>query len=257
MNRQLCALSVWFAVLAASLVAQAPTPERPVFDVVSVKPNRSADTAMRIDLAPGGRFVGYNLPLIQFIRAAYTLQLYQIERAPAWAHAERFDVTALAGAAGTGPVVWTPGTYAPLQLMMQAVLAERFRMVGHMEERTGQGYALVQRGNATEKLRRSGAACGNGCGLRNGPGSVEARQVPLRQFAELLSQTTGRVVVDETGLDGSFDFDLTWAPDTAQVVSDAPSLFTALQEQLNLRLEPRRVAIPTLVIDSIQRPDPD
>ena len=78
----------------------------------------------------------------------------------------------------------------------------------------------------------------------------------MLQFAELLSQVTGRFVTDSTGLTGAFDFDLQWAPES-QAASDLPSVFTAVQEQLGLRLTPRRVGTPVLVIDAIERPDPD
>lgn len=255
------------SLLVAAVLVQAVVPvstqsaatNQPTFDVVSVKPNRSSNTAMRIDLAPGGRFTASNLPLIQFIRAAYTLQLHQIEQAPSWAVSERFDVIAITSADISGPVVWTPGRHAPMQLMMQSVLADRFKMVAHMEERNAQGYALVVRaaGSTAGKLIPAATPCAADCGLQNGPGIVNAHNVALAQFAELLSQVTGRLVVDATELAGNFDFAARWAPESAQGLGDAPSLFTALQEQLGLRLEPRRVRLPVLVVDSIQRPDRD
>ena len=245
--------------LATSAHAQAPAVQRLAFDVVSVKPNSSADTDMRLDTTPGGRFAAYNLPLIQFIRAAYTLQLHQIEGAPSWTTAARFDVNALTDTDISGPTQWNPGKYAPIQLMMQSLLADRFRMVAHMEERDAPGYSLVLRsaGSTAGKLIPTVTPCAPDCRLRTAPGMVDARNVPLPQFAELLSQVTGRLVVDATGLTGHFDFSARWTPDSAQGVGDAPSLFTALQEQLGLRLESRRVRLPTLVIDSIQHPDPD
>ena len=216
------------------LAAQQPAP---AFDVVSVKPNTSGETALRLDVQPGGRFMAVNMPLKQFIRAAYTLQLYQIENAPSWVESERFDIIALTGRDLTAPIVWTPGQYAPMQLMMQSVLADRFKMVAHIEEREAQGYALVLRSpTSTGTLLRATVPCTSNCGMKIASGTVNARDVPLPQFAELLSQLTGRRVTDSTGLTGNFDFDAQWAPESQQAVSDAPSLFTALQEQLGLRL---------------------
>lgn len=238
-----------------ALTAQQPAPK---FDVVSVKPNKSGETALRLDVQPGGRFMAVNMPLKQFIRAAYTLQLYQIADAPSWVDSERFDIVALTGRDLMAPIVWTPGQYAPMQLMMQAVLTDRFKMVAHIEEREAQGYALVLRSPAsTGKLLPAKVPCVPDCGMKIASGTVSAHDVPLPQFAELLSQLTGRRVIDSTGLTGNFDFDAQWAPESQQGVSDAPSLFTALQEQLGLRLDSRRVPTPMLVIDAIERPTPD
>ena len=242
-------------ISAPILRAQQPAPK---FDVVSVKPNKSGETALRLDVQPGGRFMAVNMPLKQFVRAAYTLQLYQIVDAPSWVDSERFDIVARTERNLMTPIVWTPGQYAPMQLMMQAVLADRFKMVAHIEERETQGYVLVLRspGNSG-KLLPAKVPCSPNCGMKIGSGTVSVRGVPLPQFAELLSHLTIRRVIDSTGLTGNFDFDAQWAPESQQAVSDAPSLFTALQEQLGLRLDSRRVPTPMLVIDAIGRPTPD
>ena len=252
---RLVVVAVWACGFTAVLTAQQSALK---FDVVSVKPNKSGETALRLDVQPGGRFMAVNMPLKQFIRAAYTLQLYQIADAPSWVDSERFDVVALTDRDLTAPIVWTPGQYAPMQSMMQAVLADRFKMVAHIEEREALGYALVLRSPAgTGRLVPAKVACTPSCGMKIASGTVSARDVPLPQFAELLSQLTGRRVIDSTGLTGNFDFDAQWAPESQQTVSDAPSLFTALQEQLGLRLDPRRVPTPILVIDAIERPNAD
>jgi uncharacterized protein (TIGR03435 family) len=144
--------------------------------------------------------------------------------------------------------------------MMQAILADRFGMLAHTELREAQTYALLQHGLASAgNLKPANAPCPPECGMQISQGSVTARNIPLPQFAELLSQLTGRVVTDETGLTGRFDFEARWTPDSQQAPgdSDAPSLFTALQEQLGLRLEARRAPVPMLVIDSVNRPTAD
>src|SRR5215218_6933140 len=126
-------------VLTTTVVAsQSNSDQRPTFDVVSVKPNKSGDTAMQMDFQPGGRLVVSNIPLKQFIRAAYTLQLYQVADAPSWVDSERFDITAISERDLAGPTVWNPGQFAPLQLMMQALLADRFGMRAHTEPREAQ-----------------------------------------------------------------------------------------------------------------------
>ncbi len=248
-------------MLCLPVLAQSSRDAAPQFEVASVKPNKSGETGLGLDVQPGGRFVATNIPLRQLIRAAYTLQLYQIAGAPSWVESERFDITALAGRDITVTVPWTPGgKFALVQLLLQSLLADRFKMVAHTEMRESAVYALVlnqPERDPREKLRVANADCMSDCGMHIAPGSLRARRVPLRQVAEFLSQVTGRLVTDATALDGNFDLDFTWNPDLQSSTADLPSIFTALQEQLGLRLESRREPIPTLVIDSIQRPTPD
>lgn len=250
-----------FVVLStAALLAQSPRSDAPAFEVASVKANTSGDASLRLDIQPGGRFIAANIALKQFIRAAYTLQLHQIADAPSWVDSERFDITAISDRDLTVSSPWTPGgRYAVVQLMMQSLLTDRFKMVSHLEERQAQGYDLVlHRPGDRTKLTPAKGACDTGCGMRPGPGVLAARSVPMPTLAEFLSQVTGRLVTDGTGLAGTFDLDLRWTPEAQlRPDSDAPSIFTALQEQLGLRLDPRRAPLTVLVIDSIDRPTPD
>lgn len=242
----------------AGLAAQDLERGRMRFDIVSVKPNKSDDTNLRLDIQPGGRMVAANMPLLQFIRAAYTLQLSQIVGAPSWVERERFDIVALTTQDLSAPTLWKPGLFAPVQLMMQDILFDRFKLKAHTEARESDGYALILRepGSHVGKLRVHVESCTpTTCGMQIGPGSVRASGVPLPQLAELLSQLTDRLVLDTSGLDGAFDFGLEWTPEGTP--GDGPSLFTALQEQLGVRLESRMVPRSRLVIDSIARPDPD
>lgn len=246
-----------FAISISVMRAQSGTEERLKFDVVSVKPNKSGEAALRFDVQPG-RLVAVNMPLKQFIRAAYTLQLYQIINAPGWLDSERFDISAVTDSNLATPTVWTPGKFAPLQLMMQSVLADRYKMTAHMERRDAPTYSLVLGSRDTSKLVPGQGTCPPNCGMKIAPGSLSARNVPLAQFAELLSQQTGRLVTDSTGLSGGFDFEIHWTPDSVQQsTADAPSLFTALQEQLGLKLESARGPVDMLVIDHIEPPTPD
>jgi uncharacterized protein (TIGR03435 family) len=245
-----------FAISISVMRAQSGTEARLKFDVVSVKPNKSGEAALRFDVQPG-RLVAVNMPLKQFIRAAYTLQLYQIAAVPAWVDSERFDISAVTQSNLAGPTVWTPGKFAPVQLMMQSVLADRFKMSAHMERRDALIYALVLRSRDTSKLVPGVGACPPDCGMKIAAGSLIAHNVPLAQFAEFLSQQTGRLVTDSTGLSGGFDFEVHWTPDSVQQSSaDAPSLFTALQEQVGLKLEPSRGPVDMLVIEHIEPPTP-
>ena len=245
------------AMTVSVVRAQSGAEARLTFDVVSVKPNKSGEAALRFDIHPG-RLVAVNMALKQFIRAAYTLQLYQIADAPGWVDSARFDITAVTSRNLATPTVWTPGKFAPLQLMMQSVLADRFKMIAHMERRDGAMYSLVLRSPDSSKLIPGVGACPPDCGMKIAAGSLSAHNIPLAQFAELLSQQTGRLVTDSTGLAGGFDFEIHWTPDSVQQSTrDAPSLFTALQEQLGLKLEAARGPVDVLVIDHIEPPSPD
>jgi uncharacterized protein (TIGR03435 family) len=231
------------------MLAQQPAP---AFEVASVKPNRSRDQSMRLEAA-GRRFVAVNIPLKQLIRAAYTLQLDQIVNAPPWSESERLDISALADRDISG-AVWTPGQFSPMQSMIQSLLAERFQMAAHTEKRQSQSYALVVDGK--NKLTPSTESCAQNC-YQKTAGALSWKSVPLAQFAELLSQLTGRVVTDATDLTGKFDLQLQWSDDLQQTSADMPSIFTAVREQLGLRLDAKRALIDMLVIDHIERPTPD
>jgi uncharacterized protein (TIGR03435 family) len=213
-----------------------------------------------------------NSTLYDLIRNAHQLQRYEIvagERAPSWLESERWDIAA------KGPEQATQRELLPL---LQNLLVDRFKLVTRREVRDLPAYALV----FARSDRRLGpqiepstldcaslaqaardAAPGNAprCGRNSGPGLVETFGVPLTDFTRTLSAVAGRFVVDATGLTGPFDLRLRWTPDqeTANVgaLSDGTSLFTAIQEQLGLRLEPRQMPVNAFVIESAQRPTED
>ena len=262
MNSHVRTVTVAFFVLASAAGARAQSgdAQRPRFDVASVKPNKSGEGVIRFAIQPGGRVTATDIPLKQLIRAAYTLQLYQIVDAPSWTESECFDITAATDRELRDGTTWSPGgQYALVQLMMQSLLADRFNFRAHFEQRQGQVYALVrdETQRPTSNLTPTKVPCGTACGMKIGSGTLTARGAPLPQLAELLSQITGRVVTDATGLVGDFDIDLRWTPESQPAANDAPSIFTALPEQLGLRLEARRGPIRMLVIDSVDRPTSD
>jgi uncharacterized protein (TIGR03435 family) len=263
------------------------------FEVASVKPNKSGDGRVMLGIQPGGRFTATNVPLRGLIRQAYALQDFQIVGAPDWINNERFDIVAKAeGEVARG----LPGTVGPMQVMIQNLLAERFKLVAHQENREMPIYALVMArsdGRLGSQLKPSTidcAAMARGrqgqqppgpppmpapgqrmqCGLRIGPGTMSMGGFPVGEFARTLSQFVQRVVVDRTGLTGAYDLDLTWTPDQRPqgppppgapplppIDPDGPSIFTAVQEQLGLKLDAQRGPVEVLVIDSVDRPTPD
>jgi uncharacterized protein (TIGR03435 family) len=179
---------------------------------------------------------------------------------PGWLDTDRFDVVAKANA---------PFTTDEGRLMLRALLAERFGVLTHNESREMAVFVmrLVRRdGGLASGLRASVEDCTTlaaaqarlPCGLdvQLAAGVVTGRGVSIPQLARNLMNAVGRVVVDETGLSGAYDLELRFAPEQAPDPS-AASLFTAMQEQLGLKLEPGRAPISVLVIDRATRPAAD
>ena len=295
------ALAIGFGLVATSSRLDAQNPPAssasPVFEVASVKPNKSGEGFIRFGLQPGGRFTAQNVPARELIRFAYNVQPFQIEGGPGWLNSDRFDVTAKAE--GDLPPTG-PGQSGPVQLMMQNLLADRFKLKVRRETKEMPVYELVlarSDGRLGKQIEPSTVDCvamrgrgagpgGRGpggpppsppqpgerpqCGMFMGIGSVGAGDVTIEQLAQLLSQGVRRMVVDKTGLTGRYSFNIEFTPDQMPppgaappgvqlpaVNPDKPSMFTALQEQLGLKLESARGQVETLVIDSIEQPTPD
>lgn len=183
---------------------------------------------------------------------------------PSWIRSERFEIQAKIpqGAQGYALDQFMRGDAPGLEKMLRALLADRFKLVVHRETKQVAGYALVA-GNGGTKLSQASADDRGPFGVRRvvGPdGKVSSRltasKAEIRDLAFLLLLATQRPLVDRTGLTGRFDFDLNFAPfdSDGTVDSDSPSLFTALQKTLGLRLETAKVPLDGLVIDSAQRP---
>ena len=203
------------------------------FEVASIRRNVSGDGRMMLQpLQPGGRFHAINLPLRQIILRAYRLQDFQLEGLPGWAASERYDITAKAA----GDV-----TPEQLSVLLQNLLKERFQLVTHTVKKETNGLALVlarQDGRLGPKLTRSTAECaespqgrgpGHGpqgpppgdaefgtrpvCGMRMSPFSLFAGGMPMAALANALSQASGKLVTDKTGLAGTFDAELIYTPE--------------------------------------------
>ena len=269
--------------------AQAPA-DKPKFDVASVRQNTADDGKVMIGIQPGGRFTAVNVPLWDLIRQAYAVQRTQIVGAPDWTETARYDITARAE--GDIPRAGPGAPPGPLNFMLQDLLADRFELRAHRETRELPIYALTLARSDRKLgagLRASTVDCaamrgrgGRGfapgppppgerpaCGMRMAPNEVVAGGATLAQLTQVLSQFTQRIVIDRTGLEGNFDIDLTFTPDRLpqgppppgvqlpSIDPNGPSLFTAVQEQLGLKLESERAPVEVLVIDHVERPTPD
>ncbi len=262
-----------FLFVGLSLLAPAAGAQAPAFEVASVKPNKSGDIQSLVYPQPGGRFTATNVTLRALIIGAYQLQNSQLSGGPDWLDKDRFDIAAKAD-----------GDPSPDQFfaMLQTLLSDRFKVALHHEARVVPVYALLlarsdrRRG---PRLRPSEAKCGAAalnyfpvvpdpsapppCGdFRMGPRGLVARGMTMPRLASLLAPRVGRVVVDATALTDAFDIELEWAPDQLQDAINpqtnvGPSLFTALQEQLGLKLESTRGPVDVLVVDRAERPTED
>jgi uncharacterized protein (TIGR03435 family) len=231
--------------------------QRPRFDVVSVKSGKPGTTPSRT-ITPG-RYSCIGCPLQGPIQFAFRLPQYLLSNAPMWLNSEPFDIAA------TMPANTSDAT---LRLMIQDLLQTRFHLTAHREKKEIPVYALVQARNGpkfqTEKREKRE---GDGRMGGGGAGRLAGIKVSAADFAELLSYHLGRPVLDQTGIDGLFDFKLIWTPDETQrsgvelsttelhapTDPNGPSIFGALQEQLGLRLIPQRGSVDIFVIDGIDR----
>jgi uncharacterized protein (TIGR03435 family) len=255
--RQLAFVSLFGAAFgAAALLAQV---QPPTFEVASVKPSiggvrggcHGIDSRVDPDegLIPLGRCVITDGRLSHLIAQAYQLNAMSlIKSLPDWVVLgdERFDIQAEA----EHPEKTTENE---LLAMLRALLADRFQLKFHWENKDLPGFALVIAKNGPKlkatKSETSGMGLGPAGKPRPGdPVSITTRKYSMPMLAQLLTQVGPRPVKDETGLRGDYDFKLSWDE------TNGPSLFTALQEQLGLHLEPRKVPVSFFVIESAQRP---
>jgi uncharacterized protein (TIGR03435 family) len=239
-----------------------PTPaaSRPQFEVASVKRNNSGSQAARL-AGSVGRYSATNTPLRELIQVAYHVQDFQIIGAPAWIESERYDIEGKAEADLSSDQRAGP--------FLQALIEERFKAVTHGETRDLPVYflAIAKSGSklkASQCLRREpnkpvpsdqprSAFCGYiAFGPR--PGNLEA-STQMQKLADALSAILKRKVFDRTGLAGDFDIKLKWTSDSSAPGNPppdgGPSIFTAVEEQLGLKLESGKAPIDVLVIDHI------
>ena len=235
---------VWVLAIAGSLAAQT------LSYVASVKANNAVDARGLSEYAPGGRFTATAITVASLIRMAYRIQGYQLVGAPNWFATKRYDISAKADESP-----------APTQqTLLRALLKDQFKLVVHEETREMPVFALVlarSDGRLGSKLVKSDSDCA-ACGARSNSGSFSGKAVPISQLAASLGFFAGRFVIDKTGLGGGYDMELTWTPDEAAGGGpDGPSLFTAIQEQLGLKLVPERGPVTVLVVDRAAEPVPE
>jgi uncharacterized protein (TIGR03435 family) len=252
---------VWAAIgnapaSRAQPLSAASQPASPLaFEVASVKPSKPGARGGGIRPLPGGQsYVATNVPVRLIIRLMYYLSESQLTGGPAWLNTELYDVEARAE---------HPSNVDQLHQMFQTLLTERFKLRFHRETRELPAFVLsVDKGS---KLKLNSTPEPFEIPIKgSGRGGVVGQRVPMTYFAWFLSQQVGRPVVDRTGLDQHYDFTLQWTPEPPPSASaeareplpsaDGPTIFTALREQLGLKLQSEKAPVEVFVIDSAERP---
>ncbi|HWF09546.1 MAG TPA: TIGR03435 family protein [Bryobacteraceae bacterium] len=269
-------VSMAFSAVASPGLHAAPSKAEPHFEVASVKINQKAEGPSQISGPTPGRFVATNTPLRFIILYAYGLLDHQLAAAPEWTWSTSIDITA------TYPAGSAPDD-REVRAMVRNLLNERFGFKAHSETREMPAYALTlarKDGRLGPRMNRSEVDCAkwtaekrptanaggrssvSPTGKRPACGMLASRRFltggtrTAQQLAVTLQSMLGRPVVDQTGLAGAWDVDLQWTSDNNSETSqgDAPSIFTAVQEQLGLKLVPAKTSVDVLVVDNVERP---
>ena len=230
----------------------------PSFEAADVKINKSGEVRMAVDFQPGGRFSARNVPLKILIALAYKVRPDAVTAGPGWLESDRYDVVAKASQTTSAE---------DIRRMLQTLLGERFNLAVHTDQKVMSAFALTL-GKAGLRLQPSDTGlltdqrCSPGEGVP-GQKHVMCRHMTMAVLSATLQEIASRdidvPVVDQTGLQGAYDFKLDWTPairtnDT--VPSDAaagPTLFDAVESQLGLKLERRKLPLPVIVIDRVER----
>jgi uncharacterized protein (TIGR03435 family) len=260
------------------LIGQTSLPTPLKFDVVSVKPDKSDQQVNINDTGEGDGLSMRNMPVNWIILYAFDIQDPNLlVGSPQWIKSERYDIQAKVAEGDLS--AFHRLTKEQRRFMLQDILCDRFKMTFHREPKETSIYALVVAKNGSKlkkvepgKQRTSGIEKPDGTILQGEilhsrmPGQIEGQEVPMETFAKSLSGLVGRQVVDKTNLMGVYDFKLEWQPDrdldpdvARREPAAAPdkaglSLFSALQEQLGLKLNSEKVMMPSLVIDHLEEP---
>ncbi len=249
-SSKLLSLAAALVFAASHLPAQSAPPavKLPGYDVVSIKPNRSGSGHVGVHTRDS-TYQAENVSLKNLLLNAYNLKEAQLVDLPPWGESERFDINAKV----LDPDMTVLNDLSEQQRgsMLQAMLADRFGLKSHMGTAILPVYELV----LLKGGPRFKPAQNTGRTVKVHNTELTATGVPLATLVDELSSELGRVVVDKTGLTGNFDITLKWSKDDAAATDTSPpTLLTALQEQLGLKLVPSKAPIPTFVIDHVEMP---
>jgi uncharacterized protein (TIGR03435 family) len=272
--KQTCPVALFLLILpiaaaaqtqSAIAVASAELSPAPSFETATIKPDTSGSGGSSSGYGRDDRFTATNSTIQSLLQWAFQISGRRIVGGPKWLDSARFDINAKMDQSEfkhVDSVSWNEKVLL-IGGLVQRLLVDRFQMKTHWEEREQPVYALVI-AKGGSKLKPVADAQHGSMKSRN-YGKIQATDVTPAEVAELLTEGTGnelgRIVVDRTGIQGAFDLDLRWTPESGTSPADpsspatsGPSLFSAIQEQLGLRLEPAKAPVRVLVIDHLELP---
>jgi uncharacterized protein (TIGR03435 family) len=271
-------LPIVAALLACAAFAQTPPPPTPpaaaslTFEVATVKPNTSGSGGSHTGWngkpgVLGDTYTAVNVTLKNLMQyQAFAIPEPRILGGPKWLDSARFDIEAKMDSATVAQFKALPRDQftQQRQLMFQQLLADRFQLKTHWETRELPVYALVVANPKTGPTLEKAKDPVHGLGTSAGTGQLQANGATLADIAEVMTQEAsdelGRVVIDKTGIEGRYDIRLKWTPDIGADVpapagsAPGPSIFTAIQEQLGLKLESSKGPVRVLVVDRAEMP---
>ena len=248
-------------------IPEPPPPPKPMagegtpsFEVATIKPSNPDTPGQSILVGRGGGnlFTTTNTSLQDLIVFAYGIHVRQLTNAPAWVETEKYDLTGKPDRPGM------PND-RQVKAMVQKLLSERFQLSFHREKKELSAYTITVGKNGPKLAKNETGGLLPGFGGR-GPGSIGVRNASMEEFAGFLqARILDRPVVDQTNLSGKFDFTLAWRPDSLAApgpnapplpadIESRPDLFTAIQEQLGLKIEASKAPVEVLVIDRVEKP---
>lgn len=260
-------LSIGFGEEPIQLRAQSmPLPQ---FEAASIKPSVPGNSGgSTFEFLPGGGLRIINGTLRAILETAYEVREFQTLEGPNWVGSERYDI--LANSADAPQSGTAPEDIKTTRLRLQALLAQRFKPKVHRETRELPEYALeaAKGGPKLANAEASSVSSNTPTGIQRSCGQMIGTKTTMANLSLMLSRQLDRTVLDRTGLIGKYNFRFEWTPEAgpcstsangatterATVPSDAPSIFTALQETLGLRLESIKGPVDSLVIDYAERP---
>ena len=220
------------------------------FAVATIKPSEATSAGTQIQ---GNRFVTFGTTFVDVFKYAFSVHPDQVVGGPEWLRTERFDIVA-------DPETDKRPSSDEMKAMVRQLLVERFHVVMHQEQKVLSVYA-VQKAVDAPKLTKS---AGNDRGIPvvgyDPRGELQVGNATMANFAGFLQRfVLDRPAVDQTGIEGKFDLVLRWTPDDVRG-SDAgaePGLFTAIKEQLGLKLQATKASVGVFVVDRVERPEVD
>lgn len=235
--------AILMLTIATSMSAQTPTATPPAFEVASIRAVTPNHDTLSFPSFPAVQFTAENMSLKILIAIAYGISDDRIAGEPGWLDSAYFTINAKPE--GDAPL--TEKQYQPL---LQQLLQQRFKLVAHHETRELPGYVLVV-AKGGPKLTPAKEKDIDAVAYIL-PDGVRSASITTKTLASLLSRSVGHPVLDKTAITGTYDLDLHFAPATT-TESTLPSIFTAVQEQLGLKLEPQKVPADFLVIDHVEK----